>query len=68
MAEVVEPNFAHPGPLQRPLESLAYLAALERMARVRVAENEIVFGLVGGGLEQQLELAPDPVGHRHRPA
>jgi len=35
------------------------------MARVRMTENQIILGLVGGTLEEQFELAADAVGHRH---
>ena len=33
---------------------------------VRMPEDEVVLGLVGRSLEQQLELTPDAVGHRDR--
>jgi hypothetical protein len=68
MPQVVEPHLADAGALQRPLEAFADLASLERMPGVRMGEHEVVLGLVGGGLEEQLELAADVVGHRHRSA
>jgi PRC-barrel domain len=52
------------GSLQGSFEALADLAAIQGVACVRMAEDEVVLGLVGRRLEQQLELAPDVIGHR----
>jgi hypothetical protein len=52
--KVVEPHFADASALECSLEAFADLAAFERVPGVWVREDEVVLGLVGGGLEQQL--------------
>ena len=65
MAEIVEANLADARPSQRPLEALADLTAFERMAGVRMAEYQVILGLVRARLEQKLELTANAVGHRN---
>ena len=56
---------AHPGGGHRFIEAVAQVGGVVGVARVRVAEHEVVVGPVGRALEVALKLRRDPVGHRH---
>jgi hypothetical protein len=61
----VKADLAYAGSLERALETLAHLTALERVTCMRVPKHEIALGLVRGGLEEQLKLTSDAIGHRY---
>jgi hypothetical protein len=50
--QVVEPDLAHAGPLQRGFEPFEQPRAIERSAAVRVREHEVIVGLVARRLKQ----------------
>lgn len=60
MPEVVEADLAYACSLEGPFEALADLAAIERVARVGMTEDEVILGLVGRRLEQQLKRSSPP--------
>ncbi len=68
VAQVVKADHADPAVAAGLLEALCDLAAIERVAGLRVGEDEIVVAVVGGPLGPAVQFAREAVGHRHRPS
>lgn len=66
MAQVVETHRPDARVATGGLEALGHLAAVKRLTRVRVGEDEVVVGAVCGAARPRLEGARGPVGHRDR--
>jgi hypothetical protein len=62
----VKPDLADPGPLDRHLEPLADLRAIERSSRRWVGEYEVIVGLEHGVAEVVFQFPGQLVGERHR--
>ncbi len=68
VAKVVKAHGAHTGLSARGLEALGHLAAIERLARQRMGEDEVVISAVRGAARPGFERAGGAVGHRDRTA
>jgi hypothetical protein len=66
VAEIVEAHVADAGGLRGGLVALQQPRALQRRADVRVTEDEVVIGAVGGAAVVSVELGGDAVGERNR--
>jgi hypothetical protein len=61
---VVEGDAPDTRSAQRLREALADLRGIEDVPGLRMAEDQVIVSLVSRGLEEPLELAGEPVGHR----
>ena len=68
VAQVMEPLLTDAGSPAVALEALEQLGAVERLAGVRVREDEVVVGSVGGLPVQIVERVCDAGGKRHSAA
>ena len=66
VAQVVKLHRAHACVFAGRLEALGDLGAVQRRARLRVREHEIVVVLVLGALRPAIQHADETIGHRHR--
>jgi hypothetical protein len=65
VAQVVEADLADTGLRARRLESRGDLGAVERDPELRMGQHEVVFVAEHGAQTPLLQLADDPVRHRH---
>ena len=68
VAQLVEREPVQLGAVQRLVEALAQLRRVQHMAGHGMGEDEVAVCLIARALEVQLELAGQPISHRHRPA